>query len=141
VSATFASPGAPLPSALQGEALPEERPVRGGRSLVLPLTLIGAGVASLGVASYFWLSGLSDHSTMGSGCAVTHSCTQSAVDAGQAKLVVGDVLGGLGIVAAGIGAGILLFGQPPSPAPATGSATLDVRPIAGGAAVDLTALF
>jgi hypothetical protein len=115
--------------------------VHGGRSLVLPIALIGVGVASLGVASFFWLSGLSDHSTMGSGCAVTHSCTQSAVDAGQAKLVVGDVTGGLGIVAAGIGAGILLFGQPPARTPASGSTRLDVRPVAGGAAVDLTGHF
>jgi hypothetical protein len=140
VSATFASPVAPAPSAAPTYAL-QEPPPSGGRSLVLPIALIGVGVASLGVASYFWLSGLSDHSSMGSGCAVTHSCTQSAVDAGQAKLVVGDVAGGLGIVAAGIGAGILLFGHSPSRAPASGSAGLDVRPVAGGAAVDLTARF
>jgi hypothetical protein len=139
VSATFAPPAGP-PSAPPAEAPPAE-PSGGGRSLVLPIALIGVGAASLGVASYFWLSGLSDHSTLGSGCAVTHSCTQSAVDAGQAKLVVGDVLGGVGIVAAGIGVGILLFGQPPPRAAASASAGLDVRPIAGGAAVDLTARF
>jgi hypothetical protein len=139
VSATFAAAAAPPPSA-QGAGAPPEQ-AEGGRSLVLPIALMGIGAASLGVASYFWLSGLSDHSTMGSGCAVTHSCSQSAVDAGQAKLVVGDVVGGLGVVAVGIGAGILVFGHPSSHLPASGSTQLDLRPLAGGAALDLTGRF
>jgi hypothetical protein len=139
VSATFAPTVAPQPSAPLPLARDESVAPEGHRSLVLPLALIGVGVAGLGVASYFWLSGLGDHSTMGSGCAVTHSCTQSAVDAGQAKLVAGDVAGGLGIVAAAIGTGILLFGGPRAPAPS--SAALQVRPVAGGAAIGVLGRF
>jgi hypothetical protein len=139
VSATFASGAAAPPSAPPVEH-PREQP-EGGRSLVLPIALMGTGVAALGVASYFWLSGLTDHSTMASGCAVTHACTQSAVDADKTKLVVGDVLGGVGIVAAAIGAGILVFGHPPSPAPASRAAAFDVRVTSRGAALDLTGRF
>jgi hypothetical protein len=139
VSVRFEGPAAaaPLPSALSADAPPEQP--EGHRSLLLPITLMGTGVAALGVASFFWLSGLSDHSTMGSGCAVTHSCTQSAVDAGQAKLVVGDVAGGLGILAAGVGTGILVFGQR-SPR-ASESTALEVRPVTGGAALELNGRF
>jgi hypothetical protein len=139
VSATFATPGVSSPTT-PPTGTPPEQP-EGGRSLVLPIALMGIGAASLGVASYFWVAGLSDHSTLGSGCAVTHSCSQSAVDAGQAKLVAGDVAGGLGVVAAAIGAGILLFGQPRARVPASGNTTLDLRPLVGGAALDLTGRF
>jgi hypothetical protein len=78
---------------------------------------------------------------MGAGCAVTHSCSQSDVDAGRTKLVVGDVTGGVGIVAAAIGAGILVFGGPRAAAPASGAAAIDVRVSSRGAGLDVTGRF
>jgi hypothetical protein len=120
---------------------PHEQVTDGGRSLVLPIVLLGVGAAGLAVASYFWLSGLSDHSSLGSSCAPTHSCAQSDVDAGQGKLVAGDVAGGLGVVAAAIGAGILLFGGGHPHAQASGSTAVDVHPVAGGAAIGVVGRF
>jgi hypothetical protein len=93
------------------------------------------------VASYFWASGLSDHSSLGSTCASTHSCSQSAVDAGKAKLVAGDVSGGLGILAAAAGVGILVFGHGHQQAQTTGSAAVHVQPVPGGAAVGVLGRF
>jgi hypothetical protein len=141
VLATFSSAGAPLPAALTSPAPPEPVTPEGRRSLLLPIALIGVGAAGVGVASYFWLSGLADHSSMGTGCAVTHSCSQSAVDAGQAKLVAGDVAGGLGLVAAAIGTGILVFGSSHPQAGAAGGAMIGIRPVAGGGAVDVVGRF
>jgi hypothetical protein len=142
VSATFVSAAAPATSQPVAPGHEEEQVARGGgRSLLLPIVLLGAGAASIGVASFFWLSGLSDHSTMGSGCAVMHSCSQSAVDAGQSKLLVGDVMGGVGLLSAAVGAGFLLFGHGQPQAPASGSAMLQVQPLAGGAAIEVLGRF
>jgi hypothetical protein len=141
VSATFPTPAPPEAASPLPTSVAQEQPAEGGRSLVLPIALMGVGAAGVAVASYFWLSGLSDHSTLGSSCAPTHSCSQSDVDAGQAKLLAGDVAGGLGILAAGIGAGILLFGQGHPRAPAAGSTAVDVHPVAGGAAIGVLRRF
>jgi hypothetical protein len=144
VTITFAPrPGAATTAATPLPSTPpeEEHPGESRRSLVLPIALIGAGAAGIAVASYFWVSGLGDHSNMASECAPTHSCSQSAVDSARGKLVAGDIVGGLGIVGAGIGAGLLLFGRPGTQAAPSGSASIGVRPVAGGAAVDLTGRF
>jgi hypothetical protein len=140
LSATFA-PAAASPPTTTSSSAPEEQVSAGGRSLVLPIALMGIGAAGVAAASYFWVSGLADHSRLGSDCAPTHSCTQSAVDSGRTKLVVGDVAGGLGIVAAAIGAGILLFGQTHTLAPASGSAAVEIQPMAGGAAIHVHGRF
>ena len=132
--ASAAPPPPPVTSAREQEHVVKE----GGPSLLLPISLLGGGAAAIGVASYFWLSGLSDHSSMGSGCAVTHSCSQSAVNAGQTKLVVGDVLGGVGVLAAAAGVGVLIFGHASAQAPA---AAVVVQPAAGGAAASVVGRF
>jgi len=131
------APATPLPS-----TPPEEdHPAESRRSLVLPIALMGAGAAGIAVASYFWASGLGDRSNMASQCAPTHSCSQSAVDSARGKLVAGDVVGGLGIVSAGIGVGLVLFGRAGTHAEASGVASIGVHPVAGGAAVDLGGRF
>jgi hypothetical protein len=79
----------------------------GGRRAV-PLTLLGLGVAGLGAATYLWISGFSDRSNMMSTCATTHTCSTSAVDSAETKLVVADVVGGVGLAAGLLGVWMLL---------------------------------
>jgi hypothetical protein len=141
VSATFASSATPAPTPQATPQHEDHVGKEGGRSLVLPIALLGAGAASVGVASFFWLSGLSDHSTMASGCATNHSCSQSAVNSAQSKLVIGDVLGGVGIVAAAVGVGILVFGGPQQQASTSTGAAFYVQPGPGGAAVGVLGRF
>jgi hypothetical protein len=129
-----------------------ERPSGSRRSLVLPIALMGTGAAGLAVASYFWFSGLADRSTMESGCATTHSCSQSAVDSARGKLLAGDLFGAAGIATAAVGFTLLYY--PPkkadSPAPAAAAlrarppssdALIRVRPVAGGGVFDVVATF
>jgi hypothetical protein len=85
------------------------------RSLVGPIALLGGGAALLGIASYLWVSGNSDHATMQSTCAATHTCSQSAVDSAHGRLVAGDVLGVSGALVVALGAGWLLLGQEHAP--------------------------
>jgi hypothetical protein len=96
-----------------------EPPGRRGRSLVLPIAVLGAGAAGFAVASYFWASGLADRATLASGCAVTHSCTDSAIASARGKLIAGDVAGGLGLAAAAVGTGIFVFGRSEQPSVGT----------------------
>ncbi len=114
-----------------------EGPASGGRSQVLPIALMGAGGVGLAVASYFWLAGLSDRSSMASGCATTHTCPQSQIDSARGKLVAGDVVGGAGIVAAAIGAGLLVFGSSAAPSPSP----VAIEPVLGGARIDVRGRF
>lgn len=74
----------------------------------LPWVVGGAGVALTTVGFIFWGVGLSDRSTLSSTCASSHSCAQSDVEASHTKLVVGDVLIGVGLVAM-IGAAYLFL--------------------------------
>jgi hypothetical protein len=101
--------------------------------LAWPLVILGAGGVALGVASYLWVSGLSDHSSLVSTCGVQHACSTSAVDAAHGKLAAGDVVGGAGIALAAIGAGILVFGGGSTQQPMA----VAIHPLAGGALLGL----
>ena len=65
----------------------------------LPWIVGGTGVALATVGGIFWAIGLNDRSTLSSTCATSHTCAQSDVEASQSKLVIGDVLLGVGLVA------------------------------------------
>jgi hypothetical protein len=60
----------------------------------------GVALASAGVGFVLWGVGSHEHSTLQDGCATTHSCSSSDVSSSRDKLIVGDVLVGVGIVAA-----------------------------------------
>ncbi|WP_394842679.1 hypothetical protein LZC95_37105 [Pendulispora brunnea] len=64
-----------------------------------PWVLGGAGVAALGVGTGFWIAGTNAHSDLGSSCAPTHSCSEDDVSSAKTKLVVGDILIGVGVAA------------------------------------------
>jgi hypothetical protein len=65
----------------------------------LPWVVGGAGVALATAGVIFWGIGLNDRSTLSSTCASSHSCAQSDVESSHTKLVIGDVLIGVGLVA------------------------------------------
>jgi hypothetical protein len=138
VSVSFvpAPPAAPAGGPLSGTEAGAQ-PQGSRRSLVLPIALLGGGAVALGVASYFWASGLSDRSDMASSCAITHNCSQSRIDASKNKLVAGDVIGITDIVAAAIGAGIFVFGGSSAPR----DTPVAVEPLAGGAQLQLHGRF
>jgi hypothetical protein len=81
----------------------------GSPSLVAPIAVLGGGAVMLGIASYFWASGNSDHAALQSSCAPTHTCSESAVEAAHGRLVLGDVLGVSGALVAALGVGWLLY--------------------------------
>jgi hypothetical protein len=139
VSVSFvpAPPAAPLGAQPAGSEA-DAQPQGSRRSLVLPVALLGAGGVALGVASYFWASGLSDRSTMANSCAKLHNCSQSLIDASRNKLVAGDVIGITGVVAAAIGAGMIVFGGSSGPPRDTPVA---VEPVPGGAQLQLHGRF
>jgi hypothetical protein len=65
----------------------------------LPWVVGGIGLALVAAGGVFWGIGLNDRSNLESSCAAAHRCLQSDVDASHTKLVVGDVLLGVGAVA------------------------------------------
>lgn len=86
----------------------------------LPWVVGGAGIALAATGGIFWGIGLNDRSTLSATCASSHTCAQSDVDASHTKLIVGDVLLGVGVVA--LAASVYLFlRQGDSPAQTTGS--------------------
>jgi hypothetical protein len=80
----------------------------------------GAGVLLAGAGALLWISGKSDHSSMESGCARTHSCLQDDVDSAQGKLLLGDIALATGVVA--LGAAVVLAIVLKAPPPAGNSA-------------------
>jgi hypothetical protein len=136
ISITFA-PSPPEPPT-RGEDASQAGTVagEGRRSIALPLVLLGAGAVGLGVAAYFWTSGLQERSTLQSTC-YSH-CTDAQVDAARTKLVVGDVVAAVGIASAVVGGGILVWGRPSA---TVTTASLTAVPTPGGAAVGLQGRF
>ena len=133
VSVTFGPAAAPAaPVVPPPTAAPHEAPPGPGRSIVVPVVLVAAGGVGLAVASALWASGLSDRSGMESSCATSHSCPQSQIDSARGKLVAGDIVGGVGVVAAATGLGLLVFGGGGGGGDSRPVA-VDVHPLTGGA--------
>lgn len=81
----------------------QEPPRRG------PLPWIaGVGGLALGVTGItFWSIGIGERNNLARSCARTHGCSEGDVDASRTKLVVGDILVGVGVLA--IGVAVYLF--------------------------------
>jgi hypothetical protein len=142
VSVTFGH-AVPTPAAVpSATATPPEAPASGsGRSIVVPVVLLAAGGVGLGVASALWVSGLGDRSNMESSCAPTHSCPQTQIDSARGKLVAGDIVGGVGVVAAATGLGLLIFGGSGGGGGDSRPVAVDVHPLTGGAQLSVQARF
>jgi hypothetical protein len=107
-------------------------------SRTLPLVLAGVGIVGLAGFAYFGLQGRADIDDVRStGCAP--SCDRDAVMHARTKLLVADVLGGVGLVS--LGAAAWLFFSGSAPAPSKRAFTLDVRPGPNGGAMLLRGLF
>lgn len=74
-------------------------PVEAKRASPLPFIVGTAGVALMATGGIFWGLGLHDRANLNNTCAGAHACVQADVDASRTKLIVGDVLVGVGVVA------------------------------------------
>jgi hypothetical protein len=112
----------------------------GGGINFLPWALIGVGAVGLGLFTFFGLKGKGEIDDLRNTCGKTSSCPQSAVDDAKGKLIVADVSGALGLVAAGVGV-YLLVTQKPAPAAVKAGTSFDVQALPGGASAGLTGRF
>ena len=103
-------------------------------SRTLPLVLAGGGVLGLAGFAYFGLQGRAEIDDVRStGCAP--SCDRDPVTHARTKLLVADVLGGVGLLS--LGAAAWLFVSAAAPAPPKRAFTLDLRPGANGGGGEL----
>lgn len=86
----------------------------------------GLGAVALGTGVVFWIEGRSERAHLYATCGVKHDCASSEVDRARTKLVVGDVVSGVGLVAVGAAVWWALA-APSSPRP-----SVEVRPVSGG---------
>lgn len=86
----------------------------------IPWIVGGLGVVVAGAGAAFWGVGLNERSNLGVTCASAHACSQSDVDASKTKLVVGDVMIGVGIITIA-SAVVLLLNQSTAPSTTTAS--------------------
>lgn len=95
----------------------------------------GVGAAGLAAGVVLWAVGRGEHGTLVATCGVTHDCDPAAVDRARTKLVVGDIVFGVGLAAVGAA---VWWGITGSSAP-----RIPVRasPVAGGGLVSWQARF
>ncbi len=91
-----------------------QQPPPATQTSILPYVLGGAGIVLAGAGAVLWGIGLSDRSHLQDTCAPTHTCSGADIQASQAKLVVGDVLVGVGVVAVAVSVYMLLRGDSPA---------------------------
>ena len=72
-----------------------------------PFVLGGFGLVVGAVGGTFWGIGLSDRANLVKTCAPTHACSTDDVNASKTKLVIGDVLFGVSVVA--LAAAVVLY--------------------------------
>jgi hypothetical protein len=72
------------------------------------LLVASAGVVLGATGGVFWGVGRSQHASLSSSCAPSGSCNAADVSAARTKLIVGDVLVGVSIVAVGVGLYLLV---------------------------------
>jgi hypothetical protein len=86
----------------------------------------GVGLAGITTGAVLWGIGRGEHATLYSTCGVTHDCDAAAVDRARTKLVVGDIVFGVGLAAVGAA---LWWGIAGSSAP---QVPVSATPVAGG---------
>jgi hypothetical protein len=136
VNVSFGGETAPVPT-------PTPTPTQdaGGGAGFLPYALIGVGVVGLGMFTFFGLKGKGEIDDLKNSCGKTSSCAQSDVDDAKGKLIVADVSGALGLVAAGVGVYLLVTAKPAPVSVKTGSTRFDVAPLPGGGMAGLSGSF
>ena len=99
-------------------------PVEAKHGSPVPWIVGTAGVALMVTGGIFWGLGLHDRANLSVTCAGAHACVQADVDASRTKLIVGDVLVGVGVVAL---AGALYLFLRQNSGPSTASASTAFR--------------
>ena len=89
-----------------GESAPSPPPPPHARG-PLPFVVGGLGIAAVAAGGILWGIGLHDRSNLSTSCAAAHACAQQDVDASRTKLIVGDVVVGVGVLA--LAGAVLLF--------------------------------
>jgi hypothetical protein len=95
----------------------------------------GVGVSGIAAGVILWAVGRSEHGTLVATCGVTHDCDPAAVDRARTKLVVGDIVFGVGLAAVGAA---VWWGVTGSSAPRI---PVSASPVAGGGVVSWQARF
>lgn len=103
---------------------------------VISWVLGGVGVAAIGGAAFFWLSGESEKSDLDS---CKPNCKESEVDSVKQKRLIGDIALGVGVVAIGAAVYFAVAAKPEKPPPA--AARFDVRMAPGGAFAGVSGSF
>lgn len=101
----------------------------------LAFVLGGAGLAVIGGGVVFWVLGSGERGDLRDGCAKTASCKQDDVDAARTKMIVGDVLVGVGVVAVAAGVYVALTSSKKA------SANAGVVPLSSGAGLGVNGSF
>jgi hypothetical protein len=114
---------------------PAETPPVPARVPAFAWVLGGAGAAGLTAGVLLWAVGRSEHAALVATCGVTHDCDPAAVDRARAKLVVGDIVFGVGLAAVGAA---VWWGVTGSSAPRI---PVSASPVAGGGLVSWQARF
>jgi hypothetical protein len=97
----------------------------------------GGAVAALGTGAALWALGLGERSGLYSGCGTTPAgCTSSQVDSSRSKLIAGDVVFGVGLVAAAAAVWLGVRSRSQAAAPSVG-----VTYLPGGAMAAYTGRF
>ena len=129
----------PVPAAAAPEPVPSPPP-RGTRTRTIGLVVGGAGVVALGVGGYFGFHALSQKSDADSACGGQKSqcptpsktaAAQADLDSARTSATLSTVALGVGIVAVGVGAYLIVRGGPPSDAASAPAADLRVIPSVG----------
>jgi hypothetical protein len=87
---------------------------------VLPWVLVGVGAGLGGTGAVLWGIGLNERANLVASCASAHACVQTDVSSSRTKLIVGDVLVGVGVVA--LAGALYFFLTKDTPPATTGSA-------------------
>lgn len=100
---------------------PPDKPTEKTSSSPVPWILAGVGIVALGGGTAFWVTGLGQRSDLERTCAAAHTCAMDDIDASRTKLIIGDVLAGVGIVALAGAAFFFLTGSDDPPPRQAGS--------------------
>jgi hypothetical protein len=124
-------------AALQPSPTPERQttaePSRGpGHGVAYVLG--GLGLAALGAAGYFEISGWAKYNDLHDGCGRTRTCSASDVDGVRTRFIAAGVFLGVGVVGVGVAAWLLLNPSPRHDAHAP-VGRIELAPLPGGAAV------
>ena len=135
VAAQFGEPAGATPTTrTQTTTAPPTEPDHKSTPVV-GYAVAGVGVLALGGATFFWLTGKSAVSDLRNGCGVpfagqsTGHCAQSDVDSAKSKLIVGDILAGVGLIAVGVGVYMIISGSSAPTHAKVGASKLNFTPM------------